>query len=103
MTAPGGTRVVSVAGELDIATAELFGDLLLTALDLDHPWVVVDAGRLDFCDAQGLRALTFAGDLAEALGGRVTIVNARPPVVRLLRITGLSRRFAVTAAAVRPG
>jgi anti-anti-sigma factor len=101
-TLPSGTRVVGVSGEVDIATADVFGDLLLAALDLDHPHVVVDAEHLEFCDAQGLRALTAAADLAEALGGRVTIVNARPLVVRLLRITGLCRRFAVRAAAAQP-
>ncbi|GLZ12907.1 hypothetical protein Acsp04_31420 [Actinomadura sp. NBRC 104425] len=103
MTVPGGTRVVGVSGEVDIATADIFGDLLLAALDLDHPNVVVDAEHLEFCDAQGLRALTAAADLAEALGGRVTIVNARPLLVRLLRITGLQQRFAVGAAAARTG
>ncbi|PRX00860.1 UNVERIFIED_ORG: anti-anti-sigma factor [Actinomadura viridilutea] len=96
---PDETRLLSVAGELDIATADFFRRRLLAALHLDRPRVVVDAGRLDFCDGRGLDALTAAGDLAEALGGRVTIVNPRPQLAKLLQITGLSRRFAAAAAA----
>lgn len=92
-TRVGAAPVVSVRGELDLATAERFWEFLYAVIDTHGPDVVVDLSDLAFCDAHGLSAFVRAANRAEAAGGRLTLVAPRPLVARVLRITGLDRRF----------
>ncbi|MBT2212675.1 STAS domain-containing protein [Actinomadura sp. NEAU-AAG7] len=88
---------VAVAGELDIATSGLFRVGLAGLIRSQGPDIVIDASALTFCDARGVAAIVAAGDLAERQGGSVTLTRVRPQVAKVLRITGVHRRF------VRPG
>ncbi|WP_067793572.1 STAS domain-containing protein [Actinomadura formosensis] len=88
----GPTRAV-VTGELDIATAAEFGVELARLIDERTPDVVLDVSALTFCDARGLAAIIAADELARSRGGAVTLTGARPQLARILRITGLDRRF----------
>ncbi|GAA3939011.1 hypothetical protein GCM10023085_20610 [Actinomadura viridis] len=89
----GSVTGVSARGDLDMATAGAFGTVLAGLISTRRPNVVIDASELRFCDSAGLAVLELAGDLAEACGGLVTLVGVRPLVARVLRITGLDRRF----------
>ncbi|WP_242894513.1 STAS domain-containing protein [Actinomadura litoris] len=88
---------VAVAGELDIATGVTFRVALARLIRSKGPHVVVDASALTFCDARGVAAIVAAGDLAERHGGSLALTRVRPQVAKVLRITGVHRRF------VRPG
>ena len=57
---PGGEAVVSVSGELDIATGEELRDRLSQVL-AHHGDVVVDLAGVTFLDCSGLRALLVPG------------------------------------------
>ncbi|WP_412516354.1 STAS domain-containing protein [Actinomadura madurae] len=50
----GATRV-TIAGELDIATAADFGIELARLIDDRGPHVLIDTSALTFCDARGSR------------------------------------------------
>jgi anti-anti-sigma factor len=84
---------VELRGELDALTAGQCGEFLLTLLDERPPNVVLDLSELSFCDAGGLSAFVQLANLAEAMGGVVTLTGVRPLLSRQLRITGLDRRF----------
>jgi anti-anti-sigma factor len=87
-----GLIVVSVAGELDLATAPRLASRL-DALRRNGrpPRVLIDLTRLDFCDSTGLRALIGAASELRAAGGRLAITAGEDgPVTRLLSITGAS-------------
>jgi anti-anti-sigma factor len=90
-TGPGGAGAtrVTVAGELDIATAADFGIELARLVRDRGPDVVIDVSALAFCDARGLAAIVAADGLARRRGGAVTLVGVRPQLARILRAARL--------------
>jgi anti-anti-sigma factor len=92
-----GIAMVAVDGELDLATAEAFGDRLVLLIDGGCPRLVVDVAGLTFCDSSGLSALLRASTHASSAGGSVTLVGIRPQLARILQITDLDHQFAATA------
>jgi anti-anti-sigma factor len=88
-----GIALVAVDGELDLATAEAFGDRLIRLIDGGCPRLVVDVAGLTFCDSSGLSALLRARTHASSAGGSVTLVGVSPQLSRILLITDLDRQF----------
>ena len=99
----GGTAVVTVAGEIDLRTAGVLRDRLVELhgrLPRTGPRrLVADFTAVPFCDAAGLGALVAAHNQIAADGGEIVLAGVRPAQLRLLRITGLHRLFAIHAAA----
>ncbi|MFJ3230885.1 STAS domain-containing protein [Streptomyces sp. NPDC086787] len=89
----GSVTVVEVLGEIDIATAGLLGEHLDAATACPRPDVLVDLRLVEFFDCSGLRALCRAEARARERGGRLRLVGDGPELERLLRGTGLLRRF----------
>jgi anti-sigma B factor antagonist len=88
-----GSAVVSVAGELDVATSGCLRDLLsdLRARGIgDH--LVVDLTACSFVDSTGLGVLVTAQRVAKA---RLNLVLTRPELIRLLQLTALDLVFAI--------
>ncbi len=96
----GATRV-TVAGELDIATAADFGIELARLIDDRGPHVLIDTSALTFCDARGLAAIAAAEGLARRRGGTVTLTGVRPQLAKILRAARLER-LARARTAARP-
>ncbi|MEV0665834.1 STAS domain-containing protein [Actinomadura luteofluorescens] len=92
---------VTARGELDIASSAAFGIELARLIGERGPDVVVDVSGLTFCDARGLAALVAADELARRHGGAVTLTGPRPQMAKILRLTGLDRRFAPARTPVR--
>ncbi|TMR04236.1 STAS domain-containing protein [Actinomadura soli] len=90
---------VLITGELDMASAPVFGAHLAQLIGDRGPDVVIDVSSLTFCDAQGLAAFIAADELAHRRGGAVTLAGVRPQLAKILRITGLDRRFKGAQAA----
>ncbi|TDD76843.1 anti-sigma factor antagonist [Actinomadura darangshiensis] len=99
----GDTAVVSVAGEIDLRTAgalrdrlvELHAERAREAPGEGPHRLVADFTAVSFCDAAGLGALVAAHNQIAAAGGEIALAGVRPAQLRLLRITGLHRLFAV--------
>jgi len=90
---PGGEVIVDIVGELDIATTEMAVSYVKDVLDHHHGPVIVDLTALRFCDARGLAALLRMANHAEQTGLPFMLASPSPPLVKLMRITGLDRRF----------
>ncbi|UBU09568.1 STAS domain-containing protein [Nonomuraea gerenzanensis] len=93
-----GTLRVSVAGELDIATTEVFRGHLLALLQeagrARRPAeLVIEVSRLSFIDAAGLGILVSVQNQAVNQHTRLHIEGVPPSMRRLLRITGLDRHL----------
>ena len=93
-----GVHVISVAGELDLATAPALCARLDAARDGRRPRLLVDLTAVEFCDSTGLRALLGAGSEVRAHGGRFALV-CRPAggVARLLEMVGAAEWIAIYA------
>ena len=90
---PTGETVVELAGELDIASAEAAVSYITDILDRHGGPVIVDLNALAFCDARGLAALVRMAGYAEQRGCPFRLASPSPSLVKIMRITGLDRRF----------
>ena len=87
-----GYVIVSVAGEIDIATVARLR-ARLSALAVGGVPLVADLDQVSFIDATGLGALAGAAREAAAQGASMYVVCARPQTRRLFRVTGLDRQI----------
>ncbi|MFI7404108.1 STAS domain-containing protein [Streptomyces sp. NPDC049541] len=85
--------VVTVTGEIDLATAEFLQEHLDAATARPVPDVLVDLRQVEFFDCSGLRVLCRAESRARERGGRLRIVSDAPGIRRLLGGAGLLGRF----------
>jgi anti-sigma B factor antagonist len=92
-TGANGYQIVSVTGELDIATAEQAYSYISEIIDGRLAPVTVDLSGLTFCDASGLGVLARAARYARQKGRQLTLASARPSLQKIMRITGLDRAF----------
>ena len=84
--------VVTVAGEIDIATVTRLRERLFELAAGGRP-LIADLDQVSFIDSAGLGALVAAATRAAAHGGSLQVVCARPQVRQLFRLTGLDRRI----------
>ena len=92
-TGANGYQIVSVTGELDIATAEQAYSYISEVIDGRPAPVTVDLSGLTFCDASGLGALARIARHARQAGRQLKLTSARPSLMKIMRITGLDRAF----------
>ena len=90
------TTVISVSGELDLASSPALEDELERVARSDAQLVVVDLRSLEFMDSTGLSVLVRAHQRAEENGRRLGLVNGSQQVQRLLTLTGVADRLTLT-------
>ena len=87
------SATVHVRGELDIATAEAAFAYLRDVIDTRPGLVLLDLSELTFCDAAGLGVLARVSGYARRDGRSLSLVAARPSLVRIMRITAMDEAF----------
>lgn len=97
-----GEAVAELSGELDIASAEMAVSYVRDIIERHHGPVTVDLAAVTFCDAQGLAALVRMARYADQKDTPFRVASPRPPLIKIMRITGLDRRF-LTLQASPPG
>jgi anti-sigma B factor antagonist len=90
---PAGEAVVELTGDLDIATAEMAVSYVTDVIKRHHEPLTIDLSALDFCGAQGLAALVRMAGCAEQKDRPFRLASPRPSLIKIMRITGLDRRF----------
>jgi len=93
--ATGGEFVVSVFGEVDIATTPKLLEAMRAALDSGET-IILDLAAMTFIDSQGLKLLVEAH--ARAQKGRlqrVVIRSPRPQARKVLEVTGLAELLTI--------
>ena len=87
--------ILSVAGEIDLATAPSLRMHLLDLIEQAKISLIVDLEAVDFLDSTGLGVLVSALKRVRGYQGDLALVCTRPHVLRVFDITGLSRVFAI--------
>jgi anti-sigma B factor antagonist len=90
---PTGEVIVNIDGDLDIATTETAVSYVRDVIDHHRGPVIVNLAGLEFCDARGLSALLRMANHADQAGCSFMLASPSPPLVKLMRITGLDRRL----------
>ncbi len=89
----GAECVLTVRGDIDLASASDFETALRTALDAAPSSIVVDLAELSFIDSSGLRVLVSVSKDAQSRGATLGLRNVPRHAQRVLDITGLSEWF----------
>jgi anti-sigma B factor antagonist len=93
-----GETVVDLDGELDLASAERAVSYVRDVIDRCRGPVIVDLTALAFCDARGLSALVRMAGYADQQDCPFRLASPRSSLVKVMRITGLDRRFLTSQA-----
>jgi anti-sigma B factor antagonist len=97
-TSPTGETIVYCGGELDILSAEVAVSYVRDVVDRHHGPVTMNLTELAFCDAKGLAALVRMARYAEQKGRPFRLASPSPSLIKIMRITGLDRRFLASQA-----
>ena len=89
-----GAAAVTVAGEIDMATAGLFRQALDRARGGDGR-VTIDLAHTTFMDSSGLAVVIGAYDRLGRRPDAVVLRNAGPPLRQILELTGVDRMVTV--------
>jgi anti-sigma B factor antagonist len=85
--------VISVTGELDLASSPALEDELERIAASETSLVIVDLRSLEFMDSTGLSVLVRAHQKAEENGQSFALVRGPAQVQRLLSLTGVAERL----------
>ena len=90
-----GTPVVSVMGEVDLATTRTLEQTLLGVTEDREGKVIVDLTGCSFLDSRGLGALVATRARLERSNRRLALVLSHPSVLRIFEITGFDELFEI--------
>jgi anti-sigma B factor antagonist len=88
------TSVISVAGELDLATTPSLKGMLLSVMHTGASRLIVDLSLATFMDSTALGVLVGLSRGLDA-DARPAIVCARPNVLKIFELAGLDGMFAI--------
>jgi len=86
-----GWTVVSVYGEVDVATAPDLRERLIELINGGNHQLVLDLEGVDFLDSTGLGTIIGALKRARTHGGDLRLVCTETRITRLFEITGLDK------------
>jgi anti-sigma B factor antagonist len=89
------TKVIAVAGEIDIFTAPDLRAAVVQAIDAGARGLVIDLSETRFLDSTALGVLIGALKRLRTIGGRLVIVNREPTTARTFEITGLDQTLEI--------
>jgi anti-sigma B factor antagonist len=87
--------ILSVGGEVDLATAPQLHAKLMELVEVTEAGVVVDLTPLVFMDSTGLSVLLAVHRRAQAHGHTMRLVCPEGPVLRVMRLTGMEKVLSV--------
>lgn len=96
-SAAGGTRVVRIAGEIDIAHEDEVRSALSRAIDEAKAGVVVDLTDCGFIDSTGVRALLLGREAQreQENEARLAVAASSKQVLRILSLMGVDREIPI--------
>jgi anti-sigma B factor antagonist len=95
-----GTTTVTVAGELDIATAGQLLAYAQHALDLAPRRLILDMSGVTFIAAAGIGVLVVLGGSAAGCGTEFLLGELSPAVTRLLKIARMAECYPSAAVSI---
>ena len=91
----GDWSVVTVGGEIDVATAPRLREQLIALVNGGSYHLVIDLEAVDFIDSTGLGVLIGALKRVRTQGGELALVCTERRILKVFEITGLDRVFRI--------
>ena len=85
---------LTISGELDASTAEMFATSIQMACDSSPETLHLDLADLSFCDSSGLRKFVRLAETCASQGTKLCITGAQPIVRRIFNMAGLGHLLA---------
>ncbi len=95
ITAGGDCAVLRVAGGIDVYTAPELRESVIHLVDSGILHLIADLRGVEFLDSTGLGALVGSLKRLRTREGSLTLVTDTERILRIFRITGLNRAFAL--------
>ncbi len=95
----GGRAILTLDGELDMASAELLREIADDEDLRDEAMLVLDLQQLRFVDSTGLRAILATLEHCRVRGQEFAITPGSAQVQRLLSVTGVAEHLPTIATA----
>lgn len=92
-----GLAIATVAGDVDMHTAETLRRDASMIIEQGCPHLVLDLSQVGFCDSAGLSALIGLWHTAQAEGGALGLANVPDRLMRMLTLTGVDTVLPVHA------
>ena len=92
--APGYT-IIAVSGEIDVYTAPKLRERLISLVESGSYQLIVDMEGVEFLDSTGLGVLVGGLKRVRAHDGWIDLVCSQSRILRIFRITGLNKVFAI--------
>ena len=89
-----GQVVITVRGDLDLASADEVGARLASLREAGKP-ALLDLDQLDFMDSSGLRMVLDAAEASDATGWRFSLTQGTEQVQRLFESTRVTERLPI--------
>lgn len=90
-----GICTMSLQGEVDVYTAPRLKEAIIELIEAGCPRILVDLDGVGFIDSSGLGVLVGALRRAKEQDGTIRLVCTRENVLKIFRITGLDKVFAI--------
>src|SRR5215475_1014549 len=90
-----GIEIVDVEGEIDVYTAPRLRELLIDLVEKGNYQLVVNMEKVEFLDSTGLGVLVGGLKRVRAHDGSLDLVCTQERILRIFRITGLTRVFGI--------
>lgn len=90
-----GVCTIVLSGEVDVYTAPQLKESLVAQIESGCPRVIVDMNGVGFIDSSGLGVLVSGLRRAKERDGCIRLVCTREHVLKIFRITGLDKVFAI--------
>ncbi|WP_028659795.1 anti-sigma factor antagonist [Nocardioides insulae] len=94
-----GKTVVAVGGEIDVYTAPKLRDQITDLVAAGNYDLVIDLERVEFMDSTGLGVLVGGLKKVRAHDGSLLLVCTQERLLKIFRITGLAKVFAIHTSA----
>ena len=94
----GDRTVVAVAGEIDVYTAPKLREQLIDLVTTGSYHLIVDMEGVDFLDSTGLGVLVGGLKRVRAHDGSLRLVCTQERILKIFRITGLTKVFPIHAS-----
>ena len=85
--------VVTVGGEIDVYTAPKLRDKITELVNSGHHALVIDMEKVEFLDSTGLGVLVGGLKKVRAQQGSMELVCSQDRLLKIFRITGLTKVF----------
>ncbi len=90
--------IIEVSGEIDVYTAPKLRDRITELVDQGNLDIIIDLEQVEFMDSTGLGVLVGGLKKIRTKGGSLSLVCTQERLLKIFRITGLGKVFAIHAS-----